>query len=372
MITAEIARWIPSATFLLLGIIGGWLIDRIVITRLRAFSQRTAWHIDELILNALGRAVVLWAFVAGLHFAFLSLPIEIPARVTRVVTNGLFVLVALSVTAVASRAAVGFVNLYSQRVEGVLPSASIFSNLIKLLVFLVGLLIILQSLGIAITPLLTALGVGGLAVGLALQDTLSNLFSGFQIIASRQIRPGDFIKLESGEEGYIRDITWRYTAVQAISQQTVVIPNAKLVANTVTNYYQPDTRFTMGVYFSVAYESDLDRVETVTLDLARDAQAEWEHCLRDHEPTFRVAEFGDSGIECRIWLGIEEVTKQYAVRHEFMKRLHARFREEGITFPYPTRTIYLANDPTGIPPAPRPASHTPANGAARLGASADS
>jgi small-conductance mechanosensitive channel len=101
-------------------------------------------------------------------------------------------------------------------------------NLTKIVVFAVGILTILETLGIPIIPLFTALGIGGLAVALGLQDTLSNLFAGIQVIAAKQIRPGDYVKLELGEEGYVTDITWRYTTIRSSPNNRIIVPNAKV------------------------------------------------------------------------------------------------------------------------------------------------
>ena len=100
----------------------------------------------------------------------------------------------------------------------------------------------------------------GLAVALALQDTLSNLFSGLQVVASRQVRLGDYVKLESGEEGYVTDITWRNTSIRALPNNMVIVPNSKLASTLVTNYYQPEREMAVLVQVCVGYQSDLKKL----------------------------------------------------------------------------------------------------------------
>ena len=138
-------------------------------------------------------------------------------------------MVILSVTVAAGRAAAGFVRLYADRRDNLLGSTSIFVNLARALVLVIGALVLLQSLGISITPILTALGVGGLAVALALQDTLSNLISGLHVAASQQIRPGDYIRLDSGDEGFVTDITWRNTTIRALPNNLIVVDRKSVV-----------------------------------------------------------------------------------------------------------------------------------------------
>jgi small-conductance mechanosensitive channel len=83
--------------------------------------------------------------------------------------------------------------------------------------------------------------VGGLAVALALQDTLSNLFAGLHIIASKKLLPGDYFLLDSGEEGYVQDVNWRNTFIRTLRNNMIVVPNARLASAILTNYYQPSS-----------------------------------------------------------------------------------------------------------------------------------
>jgi small-conductance mechanosensitive channel len=275
----------------------------------------------------------------------MNLPVAMSPTAARLVFGTLFVIAALSVTALVARIAVATIGLYSARLDGVLPSVSLFSNIAKLVVYVAGGMIILQSLGIAITPILTALGVGGLAVALALQDTLSNLFSGFQIIASRHVQIGDYVKLAGGEEGYVRDITWRSTRIENVAKYAFVVPNSKLAGATVTNYHRPGTEMSLLVPCGVAYDSDLEHVEAVTIEVGREVMREVEGGVPEFEPQVRYNAFGDSAINFNVVLRIQEFTNQFLLRHEFIKRLHRRYREEGIEIPFPQRTLHIAPSP---------------------------
>jgi small-conductance mechanosensitive channel len=216
-----------------------------------------------------------------------------------------------------------------------------FANLTRFLVLVVGILIILESLGISITPILTALGVGGLAVALALQDTLSNLFAGIHVIASGQLKPGHYMKLGSGEEGYVRDITWRYTTITTLQNNTVIVPNAKLASAIVTNYNIPNEEMSISVDIGVSYESDLEKVERVTIEVARGVMKDVHGGVTDFEPAVSYYKFGDSGIYFNVALRARAFVDQYAIKHELIKRLHKSYRDEGIEIPYPARAIYM-------------------------------
>ena len=136
----------------------------------------------------------------------------------------------------------GLISLYTKDDDTRLAASSIVQTIVKTIIFIIGILIILQSLGISITPILTALGVGGIAVALALQDTLANLFSGVHIIVLRKVRVGDYIKLDSGEEGYVTDITWRNTTIVTILNNMIIIPNSTIASSILRNYYFPQKK----------------------------------------------------------------------------------------------------------------------------------
>ena len=212
----KIMNWVLPSALIAGGFLIGIIFEKVIVKKLKSVALRTKWKGDEIIISSIQGVTTLLFVIAGVYVAILYIPIN-PTFLS-LLQKILLVIIIFSGTLVVARIAAGFADSYANKVKGVLASTTIFLNLTKLLVFLVGILIILQTLGISISPILTALGIGGLAVALALQDTLSNLFSGLQIIASRQVRIGDYVKLNTGEEGYVTDITWRNTTIRAIAR----------------------------------------------------------------------------------------------------------------------------------------------------------
>lgn len=321
------------------GFLIGLVIEKFVLIRLRKLADRTRWRVDEILISALGGMIILWFTLAGAYGAVLSVPMN--ATVLAIVQKVLLVIVILSATGALARVGVGLLNLYSEATAGALPSTSILTIFTRILIFATGLLIILQSLGISITPMLTALGVGGLAVALALQDTLANLFSGIFIIMSKQVKPGDYVELDSGEKGYVSDVTWRNTAIRALPNNMIIVPNSKLASTIVTNYYQPQKPMSVLVQVGVSYGSDLRKVERVTIEVARDVMKEVKGGVPEHEPFVRYHTFADSSINFSVILRAKEYTDQYLIKHEFVKRLHERYKKEGIEIPFPIRTVHM-------------------------------
>jgi small-conductance mechanosensitive channel len=284
---------------------------------------------------------LLWSVLVGIYFA--STAANLPLDWERLVKRSLLVLFLASVTLVFARMTSSMVALYSAKSQGLLPSTSILRNLTTLFVVTCGALVILDTLGISIAPILTALGVGGLAVALALQDTLTNLFAGIQILASRQVRIGDYIKLSSGEEGYVVDIRWRNTIVRALSNNAIVIPNAKLASTITTNFYAPEREMSVLVQVGVGYGSDLERVERVTVEVATDVMKTVPGGMAENQPFIRYHTFGESSINFSVILRAKEFTDQYLITHEFIKRLQRRYQQEKISIPFPIRTVQLEN-----------------------------
>ncbi|MBN2165023.1 MAG: mechanosensitive ion channel [Marinilabiliaceae bacterium] len=220
-------------------------------------------------------------------------------------------------------------------------STSLFEILLKILIFIIGGLIILQSLGISITPLLTALGVGGLAVALALQETLSNLFAGLQIIAAKNIQSGDYVQLESGDEGYIVDIGWRSTVIKALPNRIIIIPNGKLSTSTVKNFSKPDLEIAVLIDVGVSYTCDLEKVEQVTVDVAKEIMQTVDGGIKYFDPFIRFHTFDAYSINFSVIMRANRFVDQYLIKHEFVKLLHKRYMQENIEIPFPITTVFM-------------------------------
>ncbi len=329
---------IYTFAFIIGSLILGFVVQNIILARLHKITLRTKWGGDEIITASLRGSIVFWILLAGIYAAIIHL--SLTPELEGIILKILVVIFILSVTFFFMRLTTGFLRLYSQKTAA-LPSASLLINLTKGIILVLGGLIILQSLGISITPLITALGVGGLAVALALQDTLSNLFAGFHIIVSKMVLPGDYIKLGSGEEGYVTDVSWRNTTIRALPNNIVVVPNSKLASSILTNFHQPANEMSALVQVGVSYDSDLEKVEKITIEVAREVLKEVPGGVPDFEPFIRYHTFDDFSINFSVILRVKEFVDQYLIKHEFIKRLHKRYRAEGIEIPYPIRTVFM-------------------------------
>jgi small-conductance mechanosensitive channel len=330
-------EWIIPLGFVLAGLLAGIIGEKIIFTKLKVFVANKQIPGSEIIFQSLHRMTFIWFLLAGFFWAILSSPIK--PDITYVLQKILTIVLLYSVTLVLARLTAGFVNLFARRTEGV--STSLVSNLAKTAVLVLGTLILLQTAGIEITPIITTLGIGGLAVGLALQDTLANLFSGFYLIVSQQVRTGDYIKLDDGNQGYVTDITWRNTTIKEISNNVIIVPNSKLASAIFTNYHLPAKEITLTMNVGVSYDSDLELVERVTVEVAKEVMREIAPELVANEPYMRFHTFNDFSIDFTLYMRVSEFFDQRIGKHLFVKKLHKRYQLEGIQIPFPTRDVYM-------------------------------
>jgi small-conductance mechanosensitive channel len=333
--------WLRQIGFILGGLLLGILTERFLVGAFRAMARRTASTWDDLLIQAIRWMPLLWWTAAGIWAA--TRVQGFPPGVQIRIGQAMVVLIIGSFTLIAMRLASGSIDRYAARTQTGIPSTSLVNNLVNLVIGTIGLFLILQNLSIEITPLITALGIGGLAVALALQDTLGNLFAGVSIIVAGQVRTGDYISLGSGEQGFVTDVKARNTTIRTFPHDNlVVIPNNVLASNIVTNYSLPERNLWIEVPVGVAYDSDLERVESVAIEVGRQV-LEAAKGDTTHQPFVRYREFGDSSINFNVLLPVARFREQFQIRHEFIKKLHARFNREGIEIPFPIRTVYLRN-----------------------------
>ncbi len=307
---------------------------------LKAFAGRTKTDIDDIILKITTKPLCIFILLTGFYFALKSLSALAPfsAKIDAVFFVGTVLLLSLIVTRILSVLISRWLKV--QKKFEKMPK--LMGNVVATVVYLMALLMILDHFEIEISPLLAAFGLGGLVVALALQNTLSNLFAGLHIITDRPINVGDFIDIEGGPSGFVEDIGWRSTRVRTLPNTLVIVPNAKLAESIIVNNSLPFLEMAAVVQCGVAYGSDLEKVEQVTIDVAKQIQQTVPGAIKNFEPFIRYHTFGDSNINFSVILRVEEPVAKYLVMHEFIKALKGRYDKEGIEISWPVRKIYYA------------------------------
>ncbi|HLA48153.1 MAG: hypothetical protein A2W77_01605 [Nitrospinae bacterium RIFCSPLOWO2_12_39_16] len=333
---------IPAVTTLLSASLL-FIVRGITFRVLHKWAKKTETDIDDIIIKAFRTPSLYWCIAIGLYIGVVVSDIQ--EKYVFYLSKTIHVIVILSITVAAANLSEKIFSSFIQRSNLPIPATGLVYGVLKGVIFVLGFLIILSVLEISITPFITALGVGGLAVALALQDTLANLFAGIHILIEKTIRVGDFIRLETGQEGYVEDITWRTTRVKMLPNNIVVIPNSKLAQSIVTNYYLPEKRMSLSIPIGVSYSSDPEKVEKILVEEAKKAVGEIPGLIKDPEPFVRfIPGFGESSLDFTLICQVREFVDQYLVQHELRKRIFKRFKKEGIEIPFPQRTVHLKGE----------------------------
>lgn len=336
-LTPAVFSIILVSALLISAVVLGFLLNRI----LHHWTRKLAGHWGELLFALLESLplplLILSALYTGLEV------LTLPPAYERIGSRLIRVLVILVIFYFPAKVLILFLRRVAQRDPGLervtQPAAFITRALFALLAGIV----VLENLGISLTGIWTTLGVGSVAVALALQETLSNFFAGLYLLADRPVTPGDFIKLDGGHEGFVLRLGWRSTHLRTRDNNVVVVPNSTLAKSVITNYSMPEPWMALPIPVSVSYDSDPSRVEQILAEIADEAVREGLAGLRDNpKPLARlVPGFGESSLNFSLVVFVRDVTDQDPVQSELRKRILQRLKKEGIEMPYPTRSIVL-------------------------------
>ncbi len=321
-------------------------LKTLLLARLAKVTDKTKWFFDSLFMRALGLPLTI--VIIGFHLVVLERLFEhfdLSGKNFDLIASVIAkILLVFAIIVFFDRLSVGTLDHYTRRSPILYNSQGLARGLVRGLIFGLGLLVLLGTLGISVTPIIASLGITSLAVALALQPTLENFFSGVQLLVDKPFKVGDFIQLESGEMGYVQKIGWRSTWVKMLQNNTVVLPNSRISESKVLNYDYPAKELSVLVEVGVHYDSDLEHVEQVTLEVARAILKDTGGGQSEFEPMVMYHTFGDSSINFTVVLRALEYADSFVLKSEFVKKLHRRYGEEGITIPYPIRALNLSQE----------------------------
>lgn len=329
--------WAGGIIIFILWLFLAFYLKRKTIKRLDAYVKKTKLKFDDLLLQALNRPLNMLIVFIGLSFMQKIMPLE--GELNSYLNYATKIVLILTVMFLIDQIVKVLLIEFSRKSAFKHLSQSAIQGVVRGIILMIGLLIVLDSFGVNITPLVASLGIGSLAIALALQPTLSNLFSGLSVSLDRSIEIGDLIELESGEKGYVIDIGWRASRVKLRSDNIIVIPNTKLVDSIVINYDTQDTAMKIYIRCGVHYESDLEHVEKVVMEEVHKAEKELAIADESFKSWFRYEEFADSSINFCVIMRAVDFSSHHILTSEMIKRLHKRFNQEGIIIPFPLTTL---------------------------------
>lgn len=298
-------------------------------------SLSVTWYSAKLIVDASKQFVIFW-IVMLVSLLLIQGYIKLEPKDSQFITE---IYIAVFILSFIWFLTISMDKIIKARARN-LASTSIFLLLVKLAMITLGMAYLLAYFDQDISAILAAFGIAGFAVALALQDTLANFFAGLYIVASGQIKVGNYLKLDTGEEGYVTDINWRSTTLRSILTNIILVPNSRVASANIVNYNLPSPNIAIRVLVGVGYESDLEFVEKVTLEVARDLMKNTLGGVPEFEPKILFHTFGDFAISFYVRLMVDMFENQFRIQSEFIKKLHKRYKQEGINIPFPIRTIH--------------------------------
>jgi small-conductance mechanosensitive channel len=333
----KLPAWALVAGYAALWALLGVLVRGVLRRWLRAIAAVHKTEVSEVVAATVPRPVGITVFFFGVSAGLRFLPLEVKAEalIHHLLPTSLLMV------GVAALMRVGFHSIDAYGRSN--PSLQSSAGVARAVTWVIGLgacaLLVSEALGISLAPVLTALGVGSLAVALALQDTLANFFAGVYLIADKRVRPGDFVRMDPSYEGYVDSIGWRTTQLRTMANNMVIVPNSTLSKAVVTNYSRPTSQVASSVRVDVALGSDVDKVEDVLADEAKRA-VDIPDMSSSPPPTVQFAPgFTDGALGFTIYFQVASFGAQGGVQHALRKRIHRRLAAEKVELANVTATL---------------------------------
>jgi small-conductance mechanosensitive channel len=330
--------WVVLPLIFVAALILAYVVNYLIVRLFAGFFRKEGDGFDNRLYRLIERYLFPLLILGALLVIVNNVPL--PPKIIRASHNVLVFISLLIAIFFLSRTVLMILRNAEGRYEPLRNIRGPIEILVKIVFVAVGGMIILDNLGVSLTPIITTLGIGSLAVAIALQDTLGNFFAGLYIKADRFIDVGQYVRLESGGEGYVKHIGWRSTQIQMLSNSMIIVPNNKLVQSIITNHYLPDPEIAVVIDLGVHYDSDMEKVERVTSEVAQDVLRTVPGGVASFQPFIRYHTFAESSINFSVILRARQFTDNFLLKHEFIKKLQARYKAEGITIPFPIRTVY--------------------------------
>ncbi len=312
---------------------------------IKHLSSKTKTQLDDILIRHISLPLKIIFLVGGFYYALrvvhpsfviFNLPLDRIFNVIWILTGALFT------TKIIHALFLWYTDELQHKFKKKIDS-TIFNfvrKVINAIIVIVAILLILMSFGVKITPLLAGLGIGGIAIALALKPTLENFFSAIYLSTDRPIRIGDFIELDDKVSGHVTDIGWRTTRIKTWDNNHLIIPNSKISSAVLRNYNAPRSSMLFAIPIGVSYDADLEKVEKVVIDVSKKVLKRVDGGDPEFKPVVRYTDFGDSSINFNAILKVKDRSAKFPVRHEFIKAIHERFKKERIEIPFPQRDVH--------------------------------
>ena len=317
------------------------LISTKIILRI---TKRTKTEIDDLIVKKINRPISLILILIGIRLALF--PLGIQQNILNILEHVISSLIIVIITYIVIAIFDVFIDNWGKGVAEKTKSTvddrliPVFHRFSIIFISIVGLLFILPVWGIQIGPLLTSLGIAGIAIAFALQSTLGNIFGGISIILDKSVKVGDAIKVDADTIGIVVDVGLRSTKIRTLDNEIVTVPNGKLADSKILNFLQPDPTLRVAVEFGVEYGSDVSKVKKVVLDVISKIPS----VLKNPAPSVVMVGMADFAIKFKALLWVSSFEERNNAKWVATEEIYNALRKAGIGIPFPTRTVYLKEE----------------------------
>ncbi len=328
-----------------------YTVAMVVFQAIKMLTTKTKTTLDDILIDRAKRPMKIFSILLSAYISLLWFypGFEIAGHGTESIFIVLFIIAGTySVDRIADGLMIWYGKEMAPKTESKFDDEvyPLFRKIARVLIYVVGLIILLSKLGIEISAFVAGLGIAGLAVALALQDTLTNFFAGVYMLADKPIKPGDYIKMEdaTGVEGNVEDVGWRSTRIRTIAGNIIFVPNSKMAQSTITNFYSPMQEMSHTLVINASYKDEPEKVLASLKAAVNNVAKRTEKIVKPETATLRADKFGESSIEYKVIVSIATYTDKFPVQGELVKEIYYQFKKDGISIPFPTRTVYLEGD----------------------------
>ena len=333
-------NWLDIIVAILILLVFSKVLTFIIEKVVKAFTRRTKTKLDDLLIDRLGSIIVWLFFFIGIR-AFILPLLDIPV-LNKLNDSIIIILITIGVIGVFDVLIEHWGKKWATKTKATIDDAllPLFHNFSRIGFAVIGFILILHVWKINITPFLASLGVAGIVLAFALQNTLGNVFGGISLILDKNFKVGDLIKLSSGESGTIIDVGIRSTKLQTFDNELLIIPNGKLADSIIRNFAQPDLYARIKISCGVEYNSDIDKVRKLILDTLNKMPVV---IKKDNNHPIQVLfnEMGDFALKFDAIFWVKDYNQRIAAKSEATENLYKALTKSKVGIPFPTQTVYI-------------------------------
>lgn len=337
----DLASYIVAITILIVFFILAQITNFLFNKVFTMFTSRTKTDIDDKIMRILNMPIFYTVVLFGAYqsFNYIGALAKYSGDFSRIIKSLIIIIWTYAIAKLAGViiTEVGF--KFAARTKSALDDElmPLFQKLSAIIIYFAGIMFLLRTWNIDITPLLASAGIAGFVIAFAAQDAISHLFGGVSIYFDKPFKVGDRVQLESGEIGDVLEIGIRSTRIKTFDETVIIIPNSKIASSKIINYNQPELKIKSKVEIGVSYGSDIDKVKNLLLDIAKKTEG----VEKEPAPSSYFTEFGEYALKFLLIAWVDSPKKQFAVKAKINEEIYRRFKKEGIEIPYPTQNVIV-------------------------------